>query len=276
MRPDREPPRTSCGVPTTLLATMAVALATWSGWRWYLARVFAEPEAAGTLLLTFGLLAAIGYAHGRKRVSTTPPFLPLAAVLAVYALSYPLLPSIASAAIAVAATLYAAHAAFFRERPPIAFWGLVALSLPILPSLQFVLGYPMRIVAAALSVGLLQAQGFAVARTGTLLEWEGRLVQFDAPCSGVNMLWAGLMLALMGAMLLRLDAARTMAAVLVATLGTIAANGLRGASLFYMEADIIAGLPQWWHEATGLAAFAMTAAAILWAIARLQPRERAA
>ena len=46
-----------------------------------------------------------------------------------------------------------------KERPPLAFWGLVALSLPVLPSLQFVLGYPMRIVSATLTVGLLQPAG---------------------------------------------------------------------------------------------------------------------
>jgi hypothetical protein len=87
--------------------------------------------------------------------------------------------------------------AAFRERP-VAFWGLIALALPVLPSLQFTLGYPMRVISATLAVGLLQAQGLMVARQGTFLLWRDEMVQFDAPCSGVSMLWASLLLTLMG------------------------------------------------------------------------------
>src|SRR5262249_56914005 len=98
-------------------------------------------------------------------------------------------------------------------RPPVAFWGLVALALPVLPSLQFTLGYPMRVVSATLSVGLLQAHGLMVARQGTFLVWRGELIQFDAPCSGVNMLWAGLLLTLMGCVLLHFGAIKVIVAV---------------------------------------------------------------
>ena len=64
-------------------------------------------------------------------------------------------------------------------RPPLAFYGLVALSLPVLPSLQFVLGYPLRIVSAALTVALLKLQGLTVAREGTHLLFAGEAIQFD-------------------------------------------------------------------------------------------------
>lgn len=253
---------------------LAVALATWAGWRWYLTRVAAAPEEATALVLTIIFLTALGgLRRGSARAPHPFPFVPLAVVLAVYALSFPFVPHIILAALAVAATLYALHSALFRSAPPIAFWGLIALSLPVLPSLQFVLGYPLRVVAATISVVLLQGQGLAVSRQGTLLGWQGRMVQFDAPCSGVNMLWAGLMLALMGAVLLRLDRPRTLAAIALATIATIAANALRGASLFYMEAGVIEGLPAWWHEATGLAAFLVAAVAMLWGLGRLQPGE---
>src|SRR5262249_62177978 len=104
----------------------------------------------------------------------------------------------------------------FRKQPPAALWGLAALALPILPSLHFMLDYPLRLASAALAVGLLRAHGLAVEQQGTLLVWHGATVEFDAPCSGVNMLWAGLLFTLMGCSLLQLGAARTAAAAAVA------------------------------------------------------------
>jgi exosortase/archaeosortase family protein len=253
----------------------AVALATWDAWRWLIYRLGEEPEQGAVLLLTVVLVLGVGVlrrdlAGGAAR---SAPILTLAAVLALYAVSYAYLPPIMRAGLAVPATLYAIHAGLLRHQPPVAFWGLVALALPVLPSLQLVLGYPMRAVAAAASAGLLQAQGLVVERQGTLLVWQGRMVQFDAPCSGVNMLWAGLMLAFMGSLLLRLDVRRTAAAVALAVVTTLVANVLRGTSLFYIEAGIVTWAPAWWHEALGIAAFAFAAALMFWTLPRMAVQE---
>jgi exosortase/archaeosortase family protein len=180
------------------------------------------------------------------------------------------LPPIGRAALAITATLYCLYHAVFQQRPPLAFWGLVALALPVLPSLQFMLGYPMRVVSAALTVGLLQAQGLMVERQGTFLLWRGEMVQFDAPCSGINMLWAGLLLTLMGCVLLRLGSAKTIAAVLLSIIVSVAANVLRASSLFYVEAGILADVPAWGHDAIGLAAFTLSALVMLWLLLRLE------
>jgi exosortase/archaeosortase family protein len=252
----------------------AVALATWDAWRWYMERLGGEPEQGLVPMATIALVLGLGWLRREQRPRSDEGriLLALASVLLFYAATHAALPPIMRAGIAVPATLLALHAALFRAVPPVALWGLAALSLPVLPSLQFVLGYPLRVLAASLSVALLQGQGLAVAREGTLLVWQGRMVQFDAPCSGVNMLWAGLMLSLMVALLLRLDVWRTAAALALALVATIAANALRGASLFYVEAGIISGAPAWWHEAVGLTAFAVAAAAMLAALGRLLPR----
>src|SRR5262249_8945245 len=152
--------------------------------------------------LTITLLGVLGAARRTQRAALRSlPLMPVAVLLMAYALSFFALPPIARAAIAIAPTLFCLHVAAFTEPPPVGFWGLVALGLPVRPSLQFTLGYPMRVVCAALSVGLLQAHGLAVERQGTFLVWRGEMIQFDAPCSGVNMLWAGLLLTLMGCVL---------------------------------------------------------------------------
>jgi exosortase/archaeosortase family protein len=141
------------------------------------------------------------------------------------------------------------------------------------PSLQFVLGYPMRIVCAALSVGLLQAHGLAVERQGTFLVWQDELIQFDAPCSGVNMLWAGLLLTLMGCVLFRFNALKVMIAVALSLVLAIACNVLRATSLFYVEAGLLPQAQPWWHEGIGIAAFTVSAVATLWLLTRLRGRE---
>src|SRR5262249_53543066 len=146
----------------------------------------------------------------------------VASLLALCAASHAVMPPIMRAALAIAATLFCLYVAVRREHPPVAFWGLVALALPVLPSLQFVLGYPMRIVSASLAVVMLRAHGLVVTREGTLLAWRGEMVQFDAPCSGVSMLWVGLLVALMGCVLMRLSTAKVVVAVLLAIMLAIA------------------------------------------------------
>jgi len=101
-------------------------------------------------------------------------------------------------------------------------------------------------------------------------------VQFDAPCSGVNMLWAGLLLTLMGCVLLRLPATKVMLAVGLSIILAIAGNVLRASSLFYVEAGMVADAPGWWHDGIGIVAFTLSAAATLWLLGRLRDRDAAA
>lgn len=251
--------------------------ATWDAWRWYGARAWAAPEEAaalGALALTLAALGLPRLARWRPDIAV-PPW-PSAMLLALYAATYGALPPILRCAIAAVAVLFPLAVAAFRRPPPLALWGLAVLALPVVPSLQFTLGYPMRALSAALTAMLLRMQGLAVSSEATFLLWRGEKVQFDAPCSGVNMLWAGLLLTLAAAALLRLKAARASLALAGAVMLTLAANVLRAASLFYVEAGLIAGAAPWWHEGVGFAAFAMSAAGMLWIVTRLSGEERAA
>ena len=257
-----------------LLVSTLVVAATWDAWRWYVERVWAAPEEAAALALTVAFLGVLALVRApESRAPRSIPLAPIALLLAGYAASHAVLPPIMRAAVAVATTLFCCYVAALRERPPIAFWGLVALALPVLPSLQFTLGYPMRIVSAALATALLQAHGLGVARQGTFLVWHGEMVQFDAPCSGVNMLWAGLLLTLMGCVLLRLRAPKVMLAVLLSVTLAIAGNVLRASSLFYVEAGLLPDAPAWWHDGIGIVAFTLSAVVTLWLLGRLRDRE---
>ena len=260
-----------------LLVAMVVMTATWNAWWWYFERVAAAPEEAAALVLTVIFLAGIGIARMRLPVpQRSAALVPCAVLLAAFAVSQAFLPPLVRAAIAIATTLFCFYIATFRDRPPFAFWGLVALALPVLPSLQFTFGYPMRVVSAALAVALLQGNGLAVARQGTFLVWRDEMVQFDAPCSGVNMLWAGLLLTLMGCVLLRLAVRKVMVAVALSVVLAVASNVLRASSLFYVEAGLIAQAPPWWHDGIGIAAFMLSAAVTLWLLGWLRDWETVA
>ena len=96
------------------------------------------------------------------------------------------------------------------------------------------------------------------------------MVQFDAPCSGVNMLWAGLLLTLMGCVLLRLGALKVAIALVLSVALAIACNVLRAASLFYVETGLVPDAPGWWHDGIGIAAFVLSAVVTLWLLGRLR------
>ncbi|MEQ1717961.1 MAG: archaeosortase/exosortase family protein [Hyphomicrobium sp.] len=261
-----------------LVTLVIVAAVFWDAWRWYGARIAATPEEALALALTVLLVLVAGTRarNGPWRLHNVP-LLPLAGFFAAYAaghtIAQPFAPAIALAAIAVTAVLYALYRALAGERPPVAFYALAALSLPVLPSLQFVLGFPMRVVSASITVGLLNLQGVAVTREGTHLRWSGETIQFDAPCSGVNMLWAGMMLTLAACILWKSGWISTALALGASLLLTLIANVLRAVSLFYVEAELVTGVPAWGHEAIGLAAFALSSAVTIWMLNGLKARE---
>lgn len=256
-----------------LVLALTVA-AGWDGWRWYADRVSASPEESLSLVMTLAFVAVLGIGRLTGRASLAPvPLWPLTLLLLAYTVSQTFAPPIFRAALAVAAATYCLYRVLVCERPPVAFWGLVALAMPVVPSLQFVLGYPMRLVSAAMTVGLLELHGLAIERQGTFLLWHDEMVQFDAPCSGVNMLWAGLMLTFMGAVLFRLPLLKVTAALAVSVCVTILANVLRASSLFYLEAGLFGPAAGWWHEGAGLAAFALSVPAMLWILVRLRDWE---
>jgi len=64
----------------------------------------------------------------------------------------------------------------------------MVLALPLVSSLQFYAGYPLRLITAQASTWLLQAGGWTAARSGTAMLVDGRLVIVDAPCSGLGVL----------------------------------------------------------------------------------------
>ncbi len=175
-------------------------------------------------------------------------------LLGLYALGQPFLPFLARGAIAIMVVGTLFHIQRWGTMPPTPYWGLFLLSLPMVPSMQFFLGFPARVAAATVTVFLLQTTGLTVKRRGTVLDWGDKMIQFDAPCSGVKMLWTGFFITLVLTVHHRLGMLRTALALLICLVVVVLGNGLRGSSLFYLETGLLSA-PKWWHDGVGMVVF---------------------
>lgn len=131
------------------------------------------------------------------------------------------------------------------------FVALLILSLPLMASLDFYAGYPLRLAAAQLSELLLNLCGMEVERAGVLISDQGSVVGVDPPCAGVRMLWTASFTAAVVATRLRFSCARAAALLVGAVVCVILGNGLRAAVLFFPESGRF-HLPGWMHEGAGL------------------------
>jgi len=174
--------------PLAWLALQAAAL--WPHWRWAAARVADGSDDPLGLAALVALAVVVFRLEPQLRASPKPAWLiaAMGATVAATLASFQLPPLIGAllAALAMAAGLRSfmpsGHAVL-----PMA--GLAVLALPVVSSLQFYAGYPLRVVTAQLSTWLLQLVGMAAERSGSSMTVQGRLIIVDAPCSGVQMVW---------------------------------------------------------------------------------------
>ncbi len=144
--------------------------------------------------------------------------------------------------------------------------GLGALSLPLLASLQFYAGYPLRVLTAELSRWLLQSS-HTVQRSGAALQVDGQLILVDAACSGVQMVWLGYFSACAMALVAgRSDRAFLARLPLVGAL-VLGGNVLRNTVLVAAQAGGWP-LPGWAHDGVGLVVLAAVCAAVGWCMHR--------
>ena len=244
-----------------------LTLALLPAWDW-MARRLADgsDDPLGLLALaTLGVLA--GRHHRALRVSPSLAWLGTATGLLLAAtLARAALPPLLSSLLAVLALAAALLAFLPRQVAATPVLGLAVLALPLLSSLQFYAGYPLRVLTAEASRWLL-APFFTVWRAGSTLLVDGRLVIVDAPCSGVQMVWLGYFTACAVALGVGLRDRLLAARLPGVGLAVLAGNVLRNSVLVAAEG---AGrpLPAWGHEALGLAVLAGVCAVVAWHIAR--------
>ena len=225
----------------------ALALASLAVLVWHLRHELrAAPRLGWMALATCGTLLSTLTRTGLGVVAAVPPL--AAGLLAVLALACGLI-------------------AFLPKRiAALPVVGLAVLALPLLSSLQFYAGYPLRVVTAEASRWLL-APGFEVMREGSTLLVDGRMVIVDAPCSGVQMVWFGYFTACAVALWAQRNDRQFATRLPVVGLLVLLGNIVRNAVLVAFEGAGDALAP-WAHDAFGLLLLAMVCGGIAWAMAR--------
>jgi exosortase/archaeosortase family protein len=236
----------------------------WPIWRWYVARMTdGSDEPWGIAALIAALL--LTWRNPRTWTLRTDDRLLWGAVLLTlaYVAAVASAPPLVRAALAMAA-LACSWVSITNVRSKLAaVIVMFALSLPVIASLQFYLGYPLRSITTAGAALTLDLLRFDVERSGTALLWQGHTVLVDAPCSGVRMLWTGAALACAIALSRDAVGSRSLAALLVLTsAAALFANVLRAAALFIVETRD-SPLPELIHPTIGAATFALTAVSIV-------------
>ena len=246
------------------------ALALLPAWAW-MARRLADGSDDPLGLLALAGLAWLVAVHRRYlRASPALPWLGAALLLTLAAtLSRASLPPLLGSLLAVLALAAGLLAFLPRQVAAAPVLGLAVLALPLLSSLQFYAGYPLRVLTAEASRWLL-APAFTVAREGSTLLVDGRLVIVDAPCSGVQMVWLGYFTACAVALWARQRDRTVLARLPGVGLAVLAGNIVRHSLLVAAEG---AGqpLPAWGHEALGLAVLAAVCGAIALLMQRPAP-----
>jgi exosortase/archaeosortase family protein len=245
--------------PWAWLALQAAAL--WAHWHWVARRVVAGSDdplgvAAFVVLVALVVRLAPSLRHEPRLAWLAAALgLSVAATAAVFAA-----PPLAAALLAALALVAGLRAFMPAGRSIVPYAGLAVLSLPLVASLQFYAGYPLRVLTAQCSTWLLQAAGVAAERSGSAMEVQGRLVIVDAPCSGVQMVWMAYFCACALAAWHALPQRRFLRRLPAVGALVLAGNVLRNTVLVALEAQ--GPVAPAWHEGIGLVVLAAVCAGV--------------
>jgi exosortase/archaeosortase family protein len=251
-----------------LVALTLIVLALWPHWVWAARRLADgsdDPLGLAALAVLVGAAGRLAPTLRREPRAHWAGLAACAALAATFAhgVAAPPLFALTLAVLAVAAALCAYLP---PGAPHLALLGLALLAMPVIASLQFYAGYPLRLATAEMSAWLLQAAGQEVQRSGTALQVGGQLVIVDAPCSGVQMAWLGYFCACTLGWLLQLPDRVLLRRLAGVGAIVLAGNVLRNSVLVGLEAahaPTPTPLSEAVHQGVGLLVLAGVCAAVL-------------
>jgi exosortase/archaeosortase family protein len=238
-----------------------LVLALWPHWIYMARRLVDGSDEPWGILALATVLVLVARDRAELSVPTRSALVASAALGVLAAAASLAMPDLAAAAIAMLAlALFLVHALPGRPATPLV--ALLLLALPVIASLQFYLGFPLRAFTAHAATLVLALAGVDASAAGAAIVHRGTTVLVDAPCAGIGMLWIGSYTAALLSYLARADGTRTAINAVAAALLVLAANVARNAALFFPEAGFVQW-PAWSHEAIGLAALALAVVPIV-------------
>lgn len=235
-------------------------IAFWPVWFWYGLRMLDRSDEPWGILALATVLFIVTR-RGAGHVISQRTVMIATVLTLVYAITFALLPPLLRAVIAVLSISVTLSAIGFGRPFQAGVAGLLLLSLPLIASLQFYGGFPIRTITAFCSSELLQSIGFDAQPQGTLLYWQGEVIAVDAPCAGIKMLWTALYLNFTLAAWRNLGLLSTWLSTSVTMLCVFIGNVLRSTLLFFTESGIV-DAPDIAHSFIGMVVFAFVATTV--------------
>lgn len=221
-------------------------LALWPSWKFLIERTLDQSDdpwglfaACAILVLFFSKVKMDPKARVRQSQLDWAQFGLALLVLILYAITLNHIPDLAAALLGLSGLGLLSCQILYSKPFHQGCFLLHLLCAPLLPSVCFFTGYPVRLLISQIAAKLLQVQGLAVEAKGTALIYSNQTIFVDAPCSGIKLLWLGLIIASFFSALLSLNSRRTFLLIICTSLVTFILNVLRVNMLFFSEARII-------------------------------------
>ena len=244
----------------TKLFLFGQLLCFWPVWRWYGLRMLdGSDEPWGVLALVTLLVLLIRKGSWNKPSNQAMFFSSI--IAAIYVLGYGVMPPLFKGILAVIAIAFSISSICYKRTLQMGVVGLLLLSLPLIASLQFYGGFPIRVITAFVSSQILTLIGFEVHPQGTLLYWLGEIIAVDAPCAGIKMMWTGLYLNFTLATWRNLSFLATWLSTSFTLFSVFIGNILRATLLFFTESGLV-NAPDMAHQAIGILVFTVITLAI--------------
>ena len=209
---------------------MLKLFAFWSVWRWYLLRLTTSGDEFYGILSILAVLGICFYAKPHNTLVKSIYF--SVASIIFYVVGYSYFPPLLRSIIAVTGLTFFLSGWRFGKLFHFGIWSLFLLGLPIIASLQFYLGFPLRVIVGEAAVFFLKLNGLDVFREGVGLHFGEQIIWIDAPCSGIKMLWAGFFLTALLVTLFRFSLMKIMLAFSASLAIILLGNIFRATSLF--------------------------------------------
>ena len=240
---------------------MAQMVALWPTWVWMSKRMAdGSDDPLGILALAMLATTVWQFRHQLNSMPKVPYLLAglwLTLVATIMAGQLPALVIGIISMLAITSTLLSVLPHNIARTPLL---GLSILALPILSSLQFYAGYPLRVITAEVSSWILMLF-YEVSREGSTLLVNNKLIIVDAPCSGVQMAWLGYFTACTIALWQRLSDKQFLLRLPFVGALVLTGNILRNSILVSLQAGEYTP-PEWLHQGIGLVALGIVCIAI--------------
>lgn len=242
----------------TVIATIVVF---WPVWIWYVRRIL---YSTFEYVSVIPLIAIIFFIVRDKKIACIielKKYNLFILLMSVYIILFHYIPELVRAFLAFSIIAFLLSEVYFKIKINFTLLGLFFLSLPVIPTIDFYFGYPLRLLATNISFLLIRMSGYRVELEGTMIEYGNRFVCVDAPCSGIKMLWTGILLSFILTGFFRFTNKKTLILSIYAFIFVIAGNIIRSTLLFFTESGIFV-MPEWFHAAVGAAIFISLTAVI--------------